>query len=89
MSTGNYANTILYGLLSSYGTFISHYGQIFTKTPVSTFLIRDSAEFPMEVSEENEVDAEGAEKRSDEVWASMESSEVERGPPAKRVKVYK
>ncbi|VDK32887.1 unnamed protein product [Taenia asiatica] len=58
--------------------------KIFAKTPISTFLIRDSAKFPMGASSVQEKkDAEGSEEDPDELWAKME---LEDEPPMKRTK---
>lgn len=58
--------------------------QIFTKTPISTFLVRDSAEFPMDTVAEEKEDVneevliqpsvdELDEKESDEIWSKMQT----------------
>uniref|UniRef100_A0A915EX30 WD repeat containing protein 74 n=1 Tax=Echinococcus canadensis TaxID=519352 RepID=A0A915EX30_9CEST len=61
--------------------------KIFTKTPISTFLLRDSAKFPMKASSMVEkVDAEGLGEESDELWAGMETLESKDEPPMKRTR---
>ncbi|VDM21877.1 unnamed protein product [Hydatigera taeniaeformis] len=59
--------------------------KIFTKTPVSTFLIRDSAKFPMEASSMPDKEGTaGPDEETDELWVSMEPLESEGEPPMKR-----